>query len=208
MRLDWRDRKRLMAMVIILLVVLLYWIALPGTGQPPHVYDSMAHLPREVAQSGKFYPLPFDNAEPLSGRPEVPMPIPRSIYSKVELKINGRRVESKLITLSAGDTVHVEGKIFGQSDLPQQVKMDGGISVVTRASNDLGWMIHRPQFFGGKMQALDPRNSESQRYCSFEGDYSLPEQTGEYLLVVVSSAYLGLREHPALLAAEFPLDLE
>jgi hypothetical protein len=155
-------------------------------------------LPSSLLVEGEHHPLP-DVEVPVPGRPEVPMPIPHTIYREVELKLNNKVVESPL-TLSAGQHVTVEGVIRGNPKLPPSVSLSGGLAFVTRDTNKRGWSFRHYKFF---------HSNSSQRVGRFDGAFTLPDEPGEYVLAVLSTAEVGYEKIiPILIAAEYDLTLE
>lgn len=147
--------------------------------------------------SGELFPLPFEGT-PVPGRPEQPMPISPDIYASTELKIDGQLVGRDGLTLQSGQIVQVQGVIQAQKKMPRNMNMDGGLGLVSRATNERGWIIRWPAFFGGHTGI-----GTGKLQCEFDGQYKVPNEPGEYLLVVISSAHVGHSSHWALLAAQY-----
>ncbi len=203
----WHRYKKRIIVVLILLVLLLLWFLWPRPIEAIPEFQTMKYLPEEVTKSGKYFPLPHQG-KPLPGRPDEPMPIPRKIYADVELTINGKLVKQQPIRLPAGSTIQVEGVIWGQPDLADEVYIDAGIGLVTRANNERGWILRDVNFQETNMTTVPKGNNPSVKRCAIAvKNYTLPESPGEYLLVVVSSATVGQGDHPGLIAAEYQLDL-
>ncbi len=203
----WHRYKKRIIVALILLVLLLLWLLWPQPSEEIPEFQTMNYLPEEVTKSGKYFPLPH-RGKPLPGRPDEPMPIPRRVYSNVELTINGKPVKQQPIRLPAGSIIQVEGVIWGQPDLPKGIHIGGGIGLVTRAKNERGWILQRAGFYETKMTTVSKGENRDVPRCDIEvKNYSLPEEPGEYLLVVVSWATVGQGDHPGMIAAEYQLDL-
>jgi hypothetical protein len=204
-----REESSRLRLVIILLVVLLlllllsmYWFKQSGPTTTKVSTEFLRsgpadRMPEDFLVEGEHYPLPEDG-KPLPGRPNVPMPIPRKIYQNVELKIDGKVVESPL-KFRAGQHVTVDGVIDGNPELSPYVSFSGGLALVTRADNQRGWHIRHYGFC---------HSSTGQRRCHFDGEYTFPNKPGKYVLIVPSSAVVGNVDHPILIAAEYDLTLE
>jgi hypothetical protein len=203
---DDSTRIRLVVLLFIVITLLLllawYWFR-PGEVTSAKVTTEFLRsgpndrLPEDFLVEEEHYPLPEDGNS-LPGRPDVPMPIPEKIYQNVELKIDGKIVESPL-RFRAGQHVMVEGVIDGNPELTPYVSFSGGLALVTRADNRRGWHIHHYEFCHSKT---------SRRKCHFDGEYTFPNEPGEYVLIIPSSAVVGHVDHPILIAAEYDLTLE
>jgi hypothetical protein len=155
--------------------------------------------------SGTYFPLP-DEGEPLPGRPAEPMPVPRMIYGNVRLTIDGQAVEHEPVHLVGGMTVHVAGVIFGRPELPQYIVIGAGLGLVSRAENERGWIVRWDRYFGAHCSAS---SEDPDVACSrFEGNYAVPAEPGEYVLVVLSDAHLMGSSHPILIAAAYDAVIE
>jgi len=91
------------------------------------------------------------------------------------------------------------GAIFANKCLDPRVVLDGGLALVSRANNKPGWTIRSSQY---------SKSHFSQGRCTFEVRYVVPEEPGEYLLVVLSSASLGQVNHPWLIAGQYAAVIE
>lgn len=195
----------LVVVFLLLLGFVWYWVASnepsPTTASAVvPLRDTNGLLPQDLLVEGEHYPLP-EEGTPLPGRPDVVMPIPKQIYSNVELKLDGKIVESPVV-LAAGKHVSVEGDIIGNPDLHSSVIFDGGLAFVTRADNERGWIFRHHKHF---------HSNTSNRRCRFDGEFTLPNEPGEYVLIVLSSAeltYITEKLVPWLIAAEYDLTLE
>lgn len=183
------------------LVTWWFWQSLsyPPTDSPPREYATMKFLSQiEGIRDGELFPLPFEGMEvagrPLAGRPNQELPISPEIYANVELKLDGKPVGSGSVILPAGQTIAVEGVIHANEQLDRNIGLGAGLGLVTRADNQRGWMVRWIKFLG---------DHTSNRRCEFAGKYVVPNEPGEYVLVVVSSAMMGNGDHPCLLAAEY-----
>jgi hypothetical protein len=194
-----RGRGKWVVVVIAAVLALLALLLLRRPEQPARPsYATMTFLPdTESLRAGDYY-IYFDD-KPLSGRPAKPVPICREIYDHVELDLDGRRIGDATITLKGGATIDVKGTIFPNKALDPRVEIDGGLALVSRADNKPGWTIRSPQFYGSHF---------SEGRCTFEVRYVVPQEPGEYLLVVLSSASVGISNHPMLLAAQYPVVIE
>ncbi len=203
----WHRYKKRIIVILILLALLLLWFLWPRPIEAIPEFQTMKYLPEEVTKSGKYFPLPHQG-KPLPGRPDEPMPIPKKIYADVELTINGKPVKQQPIRLPAGSIIQVEGIIWGQPDLPDKVYISAGIGLVTRANNERGWILRDTNFQKTDMTTVSRGKHKSVKRCDFSvKNMVLPDEPGEYLLVVVSSATVGQGDHPGLIAAEYQLDL-
>ncbi|MBL4886062.1 MAG: hypothetical protein JKY95_16200 [Planctomycetaceae bacterium] len=196
-----------MVIAAIVAVVILLWFWWPQPAEPVFIPPIMQTLPKEIQQSGKFFPLPYEG-KLLPGRPKEPMPIPRSVYADVELTINGKQVEKTPILFPAGSIIEVEGTIWGQPDLPWNVSIGGSVGIVQNAKNKRGWILHSERGSHSNTTSVPQGNYPSVKRCTFEvKKYKLPEEPGEYLLVVLSWAHIG-GDHPELIAAKYDLLIE
>lgn len=191
-----------LALGIALCVLWILWVRREPT--VPKLFPSMSFLPndQELAEDG-YWPLPFGDVDPgdqLSGRPDVPMPISRKIYERVELFIDGKPVAAEPIKFRSSQTFTADGIIYGDENLPSNVGMDGHLGWVTRARNKRGWIIEP---FAASLEC-----SSSQRRATFRGEFVAPENPGEYLLVVISSAHIPPGPHPCLMAGAFDAVVE
>ncbi|MBL4886060.1 MAG: hypothetical protein JKY95_16190, partial [Planctomycetaceae bacterium] len=104
--------------------------------------------------------------------------------------------------------IEVEGTIWGQPDLPWNVSIGGGIGIVQNAKNKRGWIIHREGYSKSHTYGGTPGKQKTLSRSTFEvKKYKLPEEPGEYLLVILSCAHVG-GDHPELIAAEYNLVIE
>ena len=204
-----RRRKIAVAAILLLLLLLLIWFWWPQPSTQP-VLDArnVSALPEEVLKAGKYFPLPYEGKK-LPGRPEEPMPIPKKVYHDVEISINSKPVQTKPIVFPAGSVVEVEGVIWGQPGLPQNTSIGGGLGIVQKSNNQRGWILHSTRNTNSHTTTVSRGKIESLRCCTFNVEkYKLPEEPGEYLLVVTSWAHDGPYNHPELIAAEYDLVIE
>src|SRR5690606_21995047 len=104
-----RSQKRhWIAVCLLLLAFLLWWLwPRPPVTRPAPVPPIDGMPTNEELHTEGYWPLPFDDVdpgEPLLGRPDVQMPIPRRIYERVELTIDGEPVQEPIV-LPAGKLV-------------------------------------------------------------------------------------------------------
>jgi len=204
----WQKYKTLMIVTAVVVLLLLLWLLWPKTVETEFVSPILQMLPAEIQKSGKFFPLPYEG-KLLSGRPKEPMPIPKSVYEEVELTIDGKQVKKSPIVFPAGTTIQVKGVIWGQPELPRNIDIGGGLGIVQNAKNKRGWIVHREGYLHSNTTTVPRGSNTSANRCTFEvKNYKLPEEPGEYLLVVLSCARLGMVDHPELIAAAYDLVIE
>ncbi len=209
---DHHQRRRKIAaalLFLLLLLLLLIWFRWPRSSpQPVLVARNFSALPEEVLKAGKYFPLPYEGKK-LPGRPEEPMPIPKKVYDDVELSINSKPVQKEPIVLPAGSVVLIEGVICGQPALPRNTDIGGCVGIVQKSNNKRGWILHSTRGSHAHTSTVSRGKIKSLRCCTFDVEnYKLPEEPGEYLLVVTSYAYIGPYDHPELIAAEYDLVIE
>jgi hypothetical protein len=194
-----RGRAKWVVAAIAGVLALLALLLLRRPEQPAEPrYAAMTFLPNaETLRDGDF--SVYSSDKPLSGRPEKQLPICREIYDHVELDLDGKRAGNAPIILKAGTTIDARGTIFANRTLDPRVVIDGGLALVSRADNKPGWTTRSSQY---------SKSHFSQGRCTFEVRYVVRDEPGEYLLVVVSSARVGISNHPVLLAAQYPVVIE
>jgi hypothetical protein len=206
-------RTRVAVAGVLVVAVVAWWLwprpdaAMPPLPAPiPVLADGRPNpLADPEFNSGTYFPLP-DEGEPLPGRPTEPMPVPRMIYGDVRLTIDGQPVEHGPVHLAGGKTVHVAGVIFGQPELPQHIGIGAGLGLVSRADNERGWIVRWDRYYGGHCSAS--REDPDVACRDFEGDYPVPAEPGEYVLVVLSDAHMPATSHPILIAAAYDALIE
>lgn len=204
--------RRLLALAAGVVALLILWLLFgknttetPSIGQtnpsPASVQAILERLNRE--RDGELFPLPFTGSgfegKPLPGRPNKPLPVAHEIFADVELKLDGRLVDDRLVVLPAGKTISVEGVVHGNQQLNPNSALGAGLGIVSRSDNQRGWMIRWFKFLGGNTSRL-------RRTC--KGEFDVPAEPGEYVLVFISWAYQGSEDHPGLLAAEYDAVIE
>ena len=203
----WEKYKWQMVIAAIVAIIILVWFWWPKPAEPVFIPPVMQTLPKEIQQSGKYFPLPYEG-KLLPGRPEEPMPIPQSVYADVELTINGKQIVESPIIFPAGSTIEVEGIIWGQPGLPWNISIGGSVGIIQNAKNKRGWTLHSDRGSHSSTTSVPRGGHPSVKRCEFEvKKYKLPEEPGEYLLVVLSTAHLG-GNHPILIASQYDLVIE
>lgn len=204
--------RRLLALAASVVALLILWLLFGSNSaetllieqtNPPlaDVQATLKRLNRE--RGGELFPLPFTGSgfegKPLPGRPNKPLPVAHEIFADVELKLDGRIVDDHLVVLPAGKTISVEGVVHGDPRLNPNTCLGAGLGIVSRSDNQRGWMIRWFKFLGGNTSRL-------RRTC--KGEFNVPNEPGEYVLVFISWAYQGSEDHPGLLAAEYDAVIE
>lgn len=197
-------RWRTLLLSPLLLLLLLPWCRREGATVVP-TRDQSTGSAQELIESlvtKELGPPPYfiDDGKSLPGRPEVMLPIAKSVYKSVKLKFDGKPAGKEPFRFKAGQTVKIEGEIEGQPQLPASVGLTGGVGIVCKSDNDNGWMFLDCRFIGART---------IQRHAKFEMNYTFPNRPGEYLLVIPSDATIGLPPIiPILIAGHFDLILE